>query len=57
MAPQKGECGKEKGKVRKNTVKVHKDVQEDSTDKTCGRENARKQEIVSPRWYHLVSVR
>lgn len=36
MAPQKGECGKEKGKVRKNTVKVHKDVQEDSTDKTCG---------------------
>lgn len=44
MAPQKGECGKKKGKVRKNTVKVHKDVQEDSTDKTCGareREKAR----------------
>lgn len=41
MAPQKGECGKKKGKVRKNTVKVHKDVQEYSTDKTCGRENAR----------------
>ena len=36
MAPQKGECGKKKGKVRKNTVKVHKDVQEYSTDKTCG---------------------
>ena len=47
MAPQKGECGKKKGKVRKNTVKVHKDVQEYSTDKTCGRENARMQEIVS----------
>ena len=44
MAPQKGECGKKKGKVRKNTVKVHKDVQEYSTDKTCGareRKNAR----------------
>lgn len=44
MAPQKGECGKKKGKVRKNTVKVHKDVQEDSMDKTCGareREKAR----------------
>ena len=44
MAPQNGECGKKKGKVRKNTVKVHKDVQEDSTDKTCGareRKNAR----------------
>lgn len=44
MAPQKGECGKKKGKVRKNTVKVHKDVQEDSTDKTYGareREKAR----------------
>lgn len=47
---------KEKGKG-KNTVKVHKDVQEYSTDKTCGRENARMQEIVSPMWYHLVSVR
>lgn len=60
MAPQKGECGKERGKVRKNTVKVHKDVQEDSTDKTCGareHKNARMQEIVSPMWYHLVSVR
>lgn len=34
MAPQKGECGKKKGKVRKNTVKVQ----------TCGareRKNAR----------------
>lgn len=44
MAPQKGECGKKKGKVRKNTVKVHKDVQEYSTDKTCvarERKNAR----------------
>lgn len=44
MAPQKGEYGKKKGKVRKNTVKVHKDVQEYSTDKTCGareRKNAR----------------
>lgn len=32
------------GKVRKNTVKVHKDVQEYSTDETCGareRKNAR----------------
>lgn len=60
VAPQKGECGKKKGKVRKNTVKVHKDVQEYSTDKTCGArelKNARIQEIVSPRWYHLVSVR
>ena len=44
MAPQKGEYGKKKGKVRKNTVKVHKDVQECSTDETCGaleRKNAR----------------
>ena len=44
MAPQKGEYGKKKGKVRKNTVKVHKDVQEYSTDKTCvarERKNAR----------------
>ena len=58
MAPQKGECGKKKGKVRKNTVKVHKDVQEYSTDKTCGareRKNARN----VPKWrnFFIFTVR